>query len=75
MFYHYKRICQKEVFSQPASEENTDMLAVTHLDASDWFIAFISSTASCVSYNAQCCKNASVSGSVPASERRLEFRS
>ncbi len=31
-----ERIRQKEVFSQPAREENTDIWAVTHLDASDW---------------------------------------
>ncbi len=31
-----ERIRQKEVFSQPAHEENTDIWAVTHLDASDW---------------------------------------
>ncbi len=63
-----ERIRQKEVFSQRASEENTGILAMTHLNA--WLvIAFISSTASCViGYNAQCCKNASVYGSAPASE-------
>ncbi len=39
-------------------------------------IAVISSTELCmIVYNAQCCKNASVSGSVPASEHRFEFSS
>ncbi len=55
--------------------KKTGILAMTHLNT--WLvIAFISSTASCViGYNAQCCKNASVSGSAPASERRCEFSS
>ncbi len=66
-----ERIRQKEL-SQRASEENTGILAMTHLNTSD-YIAFINSTESCViGYNAQCCKNASVSGSAPASERRFE---
>ncbi len=31
-----ERIRQKEVFSQRASDENTSILAMTHLNASDW---------------------------------------
>ncbi len=31
-----ERIRQKELFSQLASEENTDILAMTHLNTSDW---------------------------------------
>ncbi len=31
-----ERIRQKEVFSQRASEEKTNILAITHLNTSDW---------------------------------------
>ncbi len=64
-------------FSQPArAVTKQHVLAMTHLNASDWSLQFISSTESYViGYNAQCFKTCVFSGSVPASERRFEFSS